>query len=155
MNSYQVVIVIIYRSIIARKLRDSPLQVSCIVCGWDDVTDSPCIFWLDNIGSLQKVPYAVHGRDSMLILSILDQYIGGRGSKYGGDDELIIPIESSEAKNNKDNHDSNQDEISKVQKLIMDCMKNVYKRSTSKINKFQIKSLTRGKKMINHGFFRM
>jgi 20S proteasome alpha/beta subunit len=33
----------------------------------------PCLLWLDEYGSMQRIPYGAHGYGSMLILSLLDQ----------------------------------------------------------------------------------
>ena len=63
------------RSLIIEKLRDprQRYQVLTIVAGWDHIKDQPCIYWLDNIGSMKKVPYAAHGDEFTFILSLLDQ----------------------------------------------------------------------------------
>lgn len=63
----------ICRSIIARHLRESPLEVDIIVAGWHCHSNRPKVYWLDRIGSLKEVPYAAHGQDQTLILSLLDQ----------------------------------------------------------------------------------
>ena len=63
----------------------SALRVSVLIAGWNKVDDRPALFWLDSIGALQEVPYAVHGGEFQLLLGLLD-----RKDKESGDRDLTI-----------------------------------------------------------------
>jgi len=49
-----------------------PRYVNMLVAGVDD--SGPCLFFLDYLASLIKVPFAVHGYGGMFTLSIMDRY---------------------------------------------------------------------------------
>jgi 20S proteasome subunit beta 4 len=59
-------------------MRSRPLAVEVLVAGWDDKADAPMLYWLDEIGAMQQVPYAVHGGQFPFIFSVLDRS-GTRG----------------------------------------------------------------------------
>ena len=59
--------------IIAKHLRGpTPLNVECMLAGCG-VNGEPVLYWLDSIGSIQKVEYGAFGKDSALVLSTLDR----------------------------------------------------------------------------------
>jgi hypothetical protein len=61
------------RGIIAKYLRSpNALNVECMIAGCD-AAGAPVLFWLDSIGSIQKVPYGAFGKDSAMVLSTLDR----------------------------------------------------------------------------------
>ena len=61
------------RHIISKHMRTRPLAVEVLVAGWDDKTDAPVLYWLDEIGAMQQVPYAAHGGQFPFIFSVLDR----------------------------------------------------------------------------------
>lgn len=64
----------ICRSIIAYGLiRGKRMDVNGLVAGWSDSRQSPVLYWLDSIGSLKEVPYAAHGNEFPLVLSLFDE----------------------------------------------------------------------------------
>jgi 20S proteasome alpha/beta subunit len=63
----------------------SALRVSVLIAGWNKVDDRPVLYWLDSIGALQEVPYAVQGGEFQLLLGLLD-----RKDKESGDYDVII-----------------------------------------------------------------
>lgn len=69
------------RNIIAKHLRSaSPLQVEALIGGIDTLgavdghshTQCPELYWVDGVGSLQKVSYAAHGSEAAFFLSTMD-----------------------------------------------------------------------------------
>ena len=71
------------RHLIAKQLRKSPLSVEVLIAGWDDVADVPVLYWLDEVGALQKVPYAAHGKEFPFIFSVLDRADSAAGAGGG------------------------------------------------------------------------
>ena len=69
--------------------------------------DDPELYWLDGIGSLQKVAYGAHGRDVPLVLSSLDSLLGTSGpgrerdSVSDGDSKRDSRLEGEEHKKEK------------------------------------------------------
>ena len=62
------------RGIITKYLRtQTPLNVECIIAGCGGADGEPMLFWLDSIGSVQKVEYGAFGKDSAMVLSTLDR----------------------------------------------------------------------------------
>ena len=61
------------RSIVAENLRKSPYQANCIVAGYD-VNEGPKLYWLDYLGSMQKVTKAAHGYGGHFLYGIMDNY---------------------------------------------------------------------------------
>ena len=82
------------QTIISQRLRtEQRLNVNILIAGWDKDSGAdgdtmfekrenqrgiPKLYWLDDIGSLQDVKYASHGAETMFMLSMLDQWSGGR-----------------------------------------------------------------------------
>jgi 20S proteasome subunit beta 4 len=60
------------RCICAENLRKSPYQANCIIAGFDK--DGPKLYWLDYLGSLQKVTKAAHGYGGNFLYGIMDNY---------------------------------------------------------------------------------
>lgn len=60
------------RITLAESLRKSPYQANCLVAGFD--TDGPKLFWLDYMGTLQKVTKAAHGYGGNFLYGIMDNY---------------------------------------------------------------------------------
>jgi 20S proteasome subunit beta 4 len=58
------------RCIVAENLRKSPYQANSVIAGYDK--DGPKLYWLDYLGSLQKVTKAVHGYGGYFLYSIMD-----------------------------------------------------------------------------------
>lgn len=64
------------RYIIATNIRKVQLNIKVLIGGVDRGGDSSkeiVLYYLDEIGSLRKVPYAVHGAEMPFILSLLDR----------------------------------------------------------------------------------
>lgn len=62
------------RSLIGHLMRTrEKLMLNVLIAGWDESNDKPVLFWLDEIGSIQEVPFACHGNDFSFVLSLLDQ----------------------------------------------------------------------------------
>ncbi len=62
------------RSIIGKYLRTAnPLNVECMIAGCTNEGD-PQLFWMDSVGSIQKVPFGAFGKDAAIILSALDRF---------------------------------------------------------------------------------
>ena len=61
------------RHIIAKHLRNKPLSVEVLIAGWDDQAKTPELYWLDEVGAMQRVPFAAHGRELPFIYSLLDR----------------------------------------------------------------------------------
>ena len=61
------------RYIILSNLRRQPMSVCFLIGGYDEENDEMVLFWLDEIGSLQKLPFAVHaGVELPFLVSLLD-----------------------------------------------------------------------------------
>merc|ERR1719231_37513 len=61
------------RSELARSLRSrSPFQTNVLLAGVDSA--GPALYYLDYLGSLQKVNFAAHGYCSYFALAIMDRY---------------------------------------------------------------------------------
>lgn len=60
------------RNTLAENLRKSPYQANCIISGYDQ--DGPKLYWLDYLGSLQKVTKAAHGYGGHFLYGIMDNY---------------------------------------------------------------------------------
>lgn len=56
---------------VAYYLRRQPYQVNFILGGVDD--DVPSIYYLDYLGTLQKMNYASHGYPSYILLALFDR----------------------------------------------------------------------------------
>ena len=62
------------RSVIGKYLSSTnPLNVECMIAGYTH-EGGPQLFWMDSVGSIQKVPFGAFGKDSAIILSALDRY---------------------------------------------------------------------------------
>lgn len=63
---------------IRRELADSlrsrkPYSVNLLLGGYDTVTYTPHLYWVDYLGTLAEVPFAAHGYGSYFALSLLDR----------------------------------------------------------------------------------
>jgi 20S proteasome subunit beta 4 len=59
------------RTILAENLRKSPFQANCLIAGYDN-EDGPKLYWMDYLGSLQKVKKAAHGYGGNFLYGIMD-----------------------------------------------------------------------------------
>lgn len=60
------------RSVCAENLRKSPYQANSIIAGYDQ--DGAKLYWLDYLGSLQKVTKAAHGYGGNFLYGIMDNH---------------------------------------------------------------------------------
>lgn len=58
----------------AKRLRRQPNYVNLLMGGYDTTSNEPCLYFMDYLGTLAQVPFAVHGYGSMFSLSVLDRY---------------------------------------------------------------------------------
>lgn len=58
------------RSVMAEAIRKSPYEVNMLLAGHDG---KPALFYLDYLGTLQKVPYAAQGYCGYFVMSIFDK----------------------------------------------------------------------------------
>ena len=70
------------RSILAENLRKSPYQANCLVAGVDEKGSS--LYWLDYLGTLQKVTKGAVGYGSHFLYSIMDNYFNSNYSLEDG-----------------------------------------------------------------------
>ena len=61
------------RGELATALRQSPYQVNLILVGHDK-EEGPGVYFIDYLGSLQSMNFAVHGYAGYFLLSLLDKY---------------------------------------------------------------------------------
>jgi 20S proteasome subunit beta 4 len=61
------------RNVLATALRRGPYQVECMLGGLDPHDAAPALYWLDYLGTLQKVQYGCQGVATQFCLSIMDQ----------------------------------------------------------------------------------
>ncbi|KAF2072392.1 hypothetical protein CYY_006310 [Polysphondylium violaceum] len=61
------------RSELAASIRSNPYQVNLILAGFDNDTGAS-LFFLDYLGSLQKLDFACHGYASYFLLGLLDRH---------------------------------------------------------------------------------
>lgn len=52
---------------------NSRLSCQLLLGGVNPVTKSPELYWVDNVGALQRVKYGAHGQEMPLVLSLMDQ----------------------------------------------------------------------------------
>jgi 20S proteasome subunit beta 4 len=60
------------RCLLAENLRKSPYQSNCLIAGFDP--DGPKLYWMDYLGSSQKVTKAAHGYGAHFLYGIMDNY---------------------------------------------------------------------------------
>eukprot|EP00948_MAST-09A_sp_MAST-9A-sp1_P002580 g2580.t1 len=61
------------RTELAASLRTrTPYVVNGILAGYDSTTSEPSLYWIDYMGSMQKVPFGVHGHCGAFLYSVLD-----------------------------------------------------------------------------------
>lgn len=70
------------RCILAENLRKSPYAANCVIAGFDD--GSAHLYWLDYLGSLQKVTKAAQGYGSHFMYSIMDNFFNSNFSLEEG-----------------------------------------------------------------------
>ena len=102
------------RKIIADMLRKRPLNVNCIIGGWDHDKCKPCLFVIDRLASIREVPFAVHGQEFLTVLTLMDAAFGAR---TGAMNELL-PLK--ELINND-----------RGKQVLMSCWEVIRKRTTS------------------------
>lgn len=61
------------RCIIAENLRKSPYQANSLIAGYD-VNEGPKLFWMDYLGSMQKVVKASHGYGGHFLYGLMDNF---------------------------------------------------------------------------------
>jgi len=63
------------RGELARSLRSRrPYNVNLLLGGFDTITATPKLYWIDYLASCAPVPYAAHGYAQYYCLSILDKH---------------------------------------------------------------------------------
>ncbi|KAG6333586.1 hypothetical protein ID866_5502 [Astraeus odoratus] len=63
------------RRSLAESLRSRhPYAVNLLLGGYDKAEDKPNLYWIDYLGSVVEVPFAVHGHGKHFALSLLDRY---------------------------------------------------------------------------------
>jgi 20S proteasome subunit beta 4 len=60
------------RTTMAENLRKSPVQANVIIAGYD--IDGPKLYWMDYLGSSQKVTKAAHGYGGHFLYGIMDNF---------------------------------------------------------------------------------
>jgi len=61
------------RSELAEALRRGPYQVNILLGGYDESSDAASLYFLDYLGTLQKIPYGAQGYASYFCLSTMDR----------------------------------------------------------------------------------
>lgn len=61
------------RSILAENLRKSPYHANSLIAGYD-AEEGPKLYWLDYLGSMEKVKKAAHGYGAHFLYGIMDNY---------------------------------------------------------------------------------
>ena len=61
------------RSILAENLRKSPYQANSLIAGFD-LSDGPKLYWMDYLGSMQKVVKAAHGYGGHFLYGLMDNF---------------------------------------------------------------------------------
>ncbi|XP_065843221.1 proteasome subunit beta type-2-like [Oscarella lobularis] len=61
------------RQNLAKALREGPYQVDMLIGGYDE-HDGAALYFMDYLGTMDKVPYAAHGYASYMTLSIMDRH---------------------------------------------------------------------------------
>jgi len=59
------------RSILAKAIRKSPYEVNMLMAGHDG---KPSLYFMDYLGTLQKIPYGAQGYCSYFVLSVFDKH---------------------------------------------------------------------------------
>merc|ERR1711953_294162 len=59
------------RSELAEAIRRNPYEVNSLLAGFDK---EPVLYWLDYLGTLQKVNYGCHGYPSYMVHSIFHEF---------------------------------------------------------------------------------
>ena len=57
----------------AEALRQSPYQVNSLLSGFDSI-DGAQLYWIDYLGTLQKVRYGAHGYAAYFVLSVMAEF---------------------------------------------------------------------------------
>lgn len=60
------------RSILAEAIRQGPYQVNCLLGGIDH--EGPSLYWLDYLGTCQKMNFGAHGYAGYFISSVLNNF---------------------------------------------------------------------------------
>ena len=60
------------RHCLADAIRKDPYKCNCFLAGYDG--EKASLYYLDYLGSLQKVPYGSHGYHGYLVLSVFDKH---------------------------------------------------------------------------------
>lgn len=60
------------RSILAENLRKKPYQVNCLIAGYDQ--DGAKLYWMDYLGSSQRVLKGAHGYGGHFLYGIMDNF---------------------------------------------------------------------------------
>eukprot|EP01127_Copromyxa_protea_P001528 TRINITY_DN11504_c0_g1_i1.p1 TRINITY_DN11504_c0_g1~~TRINITY_DN11504_c0_g1_i1.p1 ORF type:complete len:201 (+),score=46.26 TRINITY_DN11504_c0_g1_i1:41-643(+) len=61
------------RRALADALRQNPYQTNLLLGGWDEESGAS-LYYLDYLGSMHKMPFAIQGYASNFVLSIFDRY---------------------------------------------------------------------------------
>ena len=62
------------RTLMAEALRKGPYQVNCLMGGYCDLDQEAKLYWMDYLGSLQKVQKGAQGYASYFVSSVLEEH---------------------------------------------------------------------------------
>jgi len=165
------------RSIISDRLRtQTRLSVCAMVSGCDGIHNFdgmldqkvPCLYWLDDLGSLKEVSYAAHGRDTPFLLSILDTSCDMKGvittssaasevSESAADG--LVKCGQDDAKKDERGQEEEEEDVQSAVTTARECWEQLSKRSRARVDvkttklyctlpssSFAMKLTTRGRK---------
>lgn len=78
------------RSELAKAIRKGPYQVNCLLGGYDEKTSESSLYWLDYMGTLQKVDYGCQGYASNFCLSVMDRECAAEASSMTEADAVDV-----------------------------------------------------------------
>lgn len=59
------------REVMAKALRKNPYEVNMLLAGYDE---NPSLYYIDYLGTLQKIPFGAQGYCSYFVMSIFDKF---------------------------------------------------------------------------------
>jgi len=60
------------RTELAKGLRKAPFQVNILLAGYDNLDNTPKLYWMDYLGTLARVTRGAHGYAGYFVNSVLD-----------------------------------------------------------------------------------
>ena len=63
------------RRAFAEALRKNHIESDVLLAGYDTDSHEPQLYWIDNLGTQVKVPFAVHGWAGHIVLGLLDRSV--------------------------------------------------------------------------------